>query len=579
MREAMDMHCHVINSAGVGDEHDNVAKVKGAKKTTSCKRARCREGTTNARSASCSGKQKLGKSSRVSTSATGSAIGRISSSRYRGVTRHRWTGRYEAHLWDKNVWNQSQSKKGRQGAYDDEDTAAHAYDMAALKYWGPNTILNFPIEKYEKATDEMQNYTREEYIASLRRKSNGFSRGVSKYRGVARHHHNGRWEARIGRVDGNKYLYLGTYGTQEEAAIAYDIAAIQHRGLKAVTNFDMSNYLRCMKSGGQLLMNILPCTDGHVKVRDNNAASSRKQASAANTSKVSSFEALQLTDAHQHYLAQVCMRMMLSDNNSPCYEDIKQRNLTMQLENILGSSDVMYGNHIQDQASATYSIPVISFDGSSQLATQADPGQSHLSHLLSSSARVGNMDADNVFDRSHQINTALRLDKLMAEYNELLQSSPPKNILEKVAFSAFADTLSDTASSSTSSSKSSASVHLLNHDYLNCMIKPGGYVAGLLSPEEECMDCVKPRLFEVSDIVTGSANDSICSSNEHSSMQELVTCSMSDPTSSNNGLYPIQFSPYTPNEADQMILDSRLNDSLVCLLPPHGTFYQYYLQK
>jgi hypothetical protein len=27
-----------------------------------------------------------------------------------------------------------------------------------------------------------------------------------------RHHHNGRWEARIGRVLGNKYLYLGTFG-------------------------------------------------------------------------------------------------------------------------------------------------------------------------------------------------------------------------------------------------------------------------------------------------------------------------------------------------------------------------------
>lgn len=29
--------------------------------------------------------------------------------------RHRWTGRYEAHLWDKNSWNETQSKKGRQG--------------------------------------------------------------------------------------------------------------------------------------------------------------------------------------------------------------------------------------------------------------------------------------------------------------------------------------------------------------------------------------------------------------------------------------------------------------------------------
>lgn len=33
----------------------------------------------------------------------------------------------------------------------------------------------------------MQNATKEEYLASLRRRSSGFSRGVSKYRGVARY--------------------------------------------------------------------------------------------------------------------------------------------------------------------------------------------------------------------------------------------------------------------------------------------------------------------------------------------------------------------------------------------------------
>ncbi|XP_022730846.1 AP2-like ethylene-responsive transcription factor At1g16060 [Durio zibethinus] len=172
------------------------------------------------------------------------------SSIYRGVTRHRWTGRYEAHLWDKNCWNESQNKKGRQvylGAYDDEEAAAHAYDLAALKYWGQDTILNFPLSTYEKELKEMEDQSREEYIGSLRRKSSGFSRGVSKYRGVARHHHNGRWEARIGRVFGNKYLYLGTYATQEEAATAYDMAAIEYRGLNAVTNFDLSRYIKWLK--------------------------------------------------------------------------------------------------------------------------------------------------------------------------------------------------------------------------------------------------------------------------------------------------------------------------------------------
>lgn len=31
------------------------------------------------------------------------------------------------------------------GAYDDEEAAARAHDLAALKYWGPGTVLNFPV--------------------------------------------------------------------------------------------------------------------------------------------------------------------------------------------------------------------------------------------------------------------------------------------------------------------------------------------------------------------------------------------------------------------------------------------------
>ncbi|KAJ0988330.1 hypothetical protein J5N97_006686 [Dioscorea zingiberensis] len=169
-------------------------------------------------------------------------------SSYHGVTRHRWTGKYEAHLWDGTINIESRKRKGKQvylGGYDSEQKAARAYDLAALKYWGANstTKLNFPISEYAHELDEMKNMSKDEWVQYLRRRSSCFSRGISAYRGVTRRQKDGRWQARLGSVAGTRDIYLGTFKTEEEAAVAYDIAAVELRGPNAVTNFDISNYL------------------------------------------------------------------------------------------------------------------------------------------------------------------------------------------------------------------------------------------------------------------------------------------------------------------------------------------------
>ncbi|XP_057812165.1 AP2-like ethylene-responsive transcription factor At2g41710 isoform X2 [Salvia miltiorrhiza] len=158
------------------------------------------------------------------------------SSIYRGVTRHRWTGRYEAHLWDKSTWNQNQNKKGKQvylGAYDDEEAAARAYDLAALKYWGPGTLINFPVTDYARDLEEMQNVSREDYLASLRRKSSGFSRGISKYRPLS-----SRWDSQFGRTPGTDYNNNALYG--DEAATGSENAGVYNVERK----IDLSNYIK-----------------------------------------------------------------------------------------------------------------------------------------------------------------------------------------------------------------------------------------------------------------------------------------------------------------------------------------------
>ncbi|KAK9867629.1 hypothetical protein WJX84_008553 [Apatococcus fuscideae] len=157
------------------------------------------------------------------------------SSKFKGVTKHRRSGRWEAHIWVKEM--------GRQvylGGFEHEAHAAEVYDVAALRAKGSHAKLNFPRDRYADLMEYVSSLSLDELAITLRRQSQGFSRGSSKYRGVT-HHPTGRWESRIG-IPGSRHLYLGLFESEREAAVMYDRALVRLRGAGAATNFGVSDY-------------------------------------------------------------------------------------------------------------------------------------------------------------------------------------------------------------------------------------------------------------------------------------------------------------------------------------------------
>ena len=161
--------------------------------------------------------------------------GPVGNSSFKGVTQHRRTRRWEAHIWENK-------KQLYLGAHDVETSAARAYDVMAIKLRGMREAdTNFPIGNYTSIMQQIAAIDRDDLVLLLRRRCRSIQRGISEYRGITQHK-NGRWEARMGQYEKKKYVYLGLFNSEREGAVAYDRAAVRYNGLNAVTNYPVHDY-------------------------------------------------------------------------------------------------------------------------------------------------------------------------------------------------------------------------------------------------------------------------------------------------------------------------------------------------
>lgn len=166
------------------------------------------------------------------------ATNRNKSSKYHGVYFCNSTKKWWVRI-NKN------EKPSSENCYDLEEEAAVVADYIALNKYNEAAMRNFPelcfdeIEKKYHEIKEKYGHTKSERWAKVMQGSTRYKSKSSKYVGVTENkNRKKRWCARIKYL--KKYIFIGNFDDEEDAAGAYDKKALELYGAHAKLNFPIT---------------------------------------------------------------------------------------------------------------------------------------------------------------------------------------------------------------------------------------------------------------------------------------------------------------------------------------------------
>lgn len=145
---------------------------------------------------------------------------KTSSSRFRGVC---WVN--DRHKWQVRI--RSGGKSLHIGYFEDEITAAYAYDDAVKKFHGTGAYLNFPDTEYEQVM-----HSKLPVRSGVRKSKQRVT--TSRFKGVHQRQ-DGRW---IATFTINGEVITRTAKSENAAAQIYDELILKHLGSNARSNFE-----------------------------------------------------------------------------------------------------------------------------------------------------------------------------------------------------------------------------------------------------------------------------------------------------------------------------------------------------